>query len=160
MYDYIYENNLMEHINYVDTWDGNSIYHNLVLSENTKQIQKLLDSDQFNFFVKNKYDQTPVDVIESLEINKIISLALLNKLKLLTEKYESEKEINIFKRAALEKKINYLESDEYKKKVINEITFLSFIKNKLLTFFENNKFIIISMLMGLILVEIYFILFN
>lgn len=119
MYDYIYDNNLSEYINWCDPFDGNSVFHELVLSNNVKQIDRLVKENLFDYTILNYHNQTPIDLIKSPQVARIMTLGLVKNLNSIKEKLNQEKEnvnmlVNNFN-----DKINYYESDEYKNKIIN-----------------------------------------
>ena len=51
--NYIIDNNLSDDINYVDPFDGNTIFHDLVITSNIQKITKLISDGKFDFLVKN-----------------------------------------------------------------------------------------------------------
>jgi hypothetical protein len=119
MYDYIYDNNLDEYKNWSDPFDGNSIFHELVLSNNIKQIDRLVKENKFDFNILNTHNQTPVELIKSPQVSRIITKGLIKNFNLIKEKLNQEKEnvnmlVNNFNN-----KINYYESKEYKNEIIN-----------------------------------------
>jgi hypothetical protein len=120
MYDYIYDNHLNEFINWADPFDGNSVFHELVLTKNIKQIERLINENQFNYTITNNHNQTPVDLINSPQIARIMTLGLIKNLNLVKENLNKEKDnvntlVNDFN-----KKMNMYESNEYKNKIISE----------------------------------------
>ena len=130
MYDYIYENDLIEYINYPDPFDGNSIFHELVINNNIKQIDKLINDNTFNYTIINNHNQTPIDLINSTITAKILTMGIIKNLNNTKEKLYQEK-VNINK---LIKNLNYYkyyhQSVEYKIKIINDTDFLDFISIK------------------------------
>ena len=120
MYDYIYENSLSEYINWSDPFDGNSIFHELVLNNNLKQITRLINENVFNFTITNNHNQTPVDFIKTPKVAKILSLGLIKNLNLIEEKLNKEKENVKMLVNTLNDKINLYESNEYRDKIISE----------------------------------------
>jgi len=132
MYDYIWENNPNEYYNWNDPFDGNSIFHELVLNNNTKQIERLIGENLFDYSITNNHKQTPVDLIKTPQVAKILTLGLIKNLTLTKEKLITEKEnVNMLVKN-FNDKINFYESDEYKNKIINETKLFDilFIKTK------------------------------
>ena len=86
MYNYVYDTNQNDFINWSDPWDGNTIFHELVLSQNKTLIEKLLLQDQFNFTVKNTHGKTPLEMPTSQEIFNILNKYLLEKVIFMNEK--------------------------------------------------------------------------
>lgn len=144
MYSYLYEIDPTDFINLSDNWDGNTIFHELVLSQNKTIIQKLLLQDQFNFTVKNNHGKTPIEITTSQEINDILSKNLLLKLIFITEKIkvlEEQKRIELNK---LESKVKFLESTEYKNKILLDANIKDIIVTKSSNFYEKYRLYIIS----------------
>ena len=126
MFDYICDNDLDEYMNWTDPFDGNSIFHELILYNNIKQTTKLIEKNRFNFEIKNNQNQTPIDLINSQEMKNLFFAEFVKKIKLLTEKYNQEK-VNVNTLVAnLNKKVDYYESDEYVKKIIRDTSFYDF----------------------------------
>ena len=130
MYDYIYDNNLNEHMTWNDPFNGNSIYHELILNNNIKQISKLIEEDNFNYELKNKNNKTPIDLINSTEMSNLIISKFVKDMILLKEKYNKEKSnveslVNDFN-----KKIDFYESNEYVNQIIQKTTYNDFIMEK------------------------------
>lgn len=74
MYNYIMElesesKNFME---WESSWNSNTIFHELVLYQNYNQIKKLIELNQFRFFVKNSLGQTPIELAVSPDILKLL----------------------------------------------------------------------------------------
>jgi hypothetical protein len=86
MYNYIYDTNQKDFINWSDPWDGNTIFHELVLSQNKNLIEKLLLQDEFNFNVKNTHGKTPIEMPSTQEIINILTKNLLEKVIFMNEK--------------------------------------------------------------------------
>ena len=141
MYGYIFTNNLDEQINWINPSDGNSIYHELVLTNDKNLIQTLVNLNKFNFDITNKYDQTPLDISQSQEILNILVKGLRNKIKLLEEKI-------ILSQISLQNQINEFRSQEYKNNIILNASIFNIIKTKLPYINNYYKFV---MLVGLIL---------
>ena len=74
--DYIIENNWEKEFDYIDPFDGNTIFHDLVISGNYNKIKKLIEQKKFNFNAKNKLNLTPIDVSQEIRI----SILMLSKL--------------------------------------------------------------------------------
>ncbi len=119
MYDYIYENSLNEYIDWSDPFDGNSIFHELVISNNVKQVERLVQENVFNYTITNNHSQTPVDFIKTPQVAKILTLGLIKNLNQTKEKLTQEKEnVNMLVNN-LNTKMNWYESSEYRDKIIN-----------------------------------------
>lgn len=144
MYDYIYDNNLKEYMNWSDPFDGNSIFHELVLSGNKNQIIKLMSLDQFNFFVKNNHGQTPIDLVNNQETSNIILTGLCKKLINLTNEFEIDRKNNKEEKSIMQKKLIYYESNDYKNKIIDETSFYQFVRFKLSKYYQFNRMYIFS----------------
>lgn len=150
MYDYIWDNNLSGHINWTDPWDGNTIYHELVFFQNKNLIEKLLLQDQFNFFVKNSNGKTPIELSTNQEITNLLIKSLLEKNIISNEKLKLIEDKNKVELNKCETRINYLESSEYKNKIVNEITLQEFITSKTKKFYQNYRLYILSSIVCLV----------
>lgn len=130
MYDYIYNNNLDEYINWSDPFDGNSIYHELVLSNNIHQINRLVKENLFDYSILNAHNQTPIDLIKSPQVARIITLGLVKNFNLIKVKLKQETEnVNTLVKK-FNDKIDYYESMEYKNKIIYNTSFYDVINIK------------------------------
>ena len=69
---YIIDNSIEKEFKYVDPFDGNTIYHDLVLSNNFDSIEKMINGEIFEFFVFNKNNQTPLELSSNYLISNII----------------------------------------------------------------------------------------
>ncbi len=143
--NYIIDNNLDEDISYVDPFDGNTIYHDLVATNNTDKITKLIESNKFNYFVKNKYGFTPIQLTKNQDIIIMISNGLANKYTVDTTELKNKIAENNRKTIGLENKVVKYESIQYKTEEIikAKLTFILWVKasNQL----DKNKNIIVSM---------------
>lgn len=153
MYDYIYDNNLLEYINTIDPWDGNSIYHNLVIAQNKNILEKLIFQDKFDYFIKNKKNQTPLEIKSSFEITKILLKGLENKFNILAEKLNAEKEINKRAIESYEAKINWLESHDYSNHIIKNIKISEFLNIKFKNFYQENKILCFILLVAIFILN-------
>lgn len=152
-YDYIYDNNMEEYINFVDPFEANTIYHNLVLCQNIKQIQRLIDTDSFNYFIKNKNGKTPIELSESQQITSILSIGLINKYLIVTERLNLQHNSNIEKIAKYDVKVSYLESKEYRKSIIEDTNILNILFVKLYKTYTDNKIVIFIIFILLFLLK-------
>jgi len=155
MYDYIYDNNLDEYINWDDPFDGNSVFHELVLSNNIKQIDRLVKENVFDYTILNNHNQTPIELIKSHQASRIMTMGLIKNLNLIKEKLNQEKEnvntlINNFN-----DKINYYESNEYKNKIINNISLYDVIYIKTNKYHFHVKIYLLSLMMFYIVMRFF-----
>lgn len=130
LYDFICDNYLNEYMEWVDPFNGNTIFHELISNNNINQTSKLIKKNKFNFEIKNNNNQTPTDFINSLEMSNLIIAELNKKIMMLTKKYNQEKsnvDILIFD---FKKKIDYYESDEFKNKIISDSSFYDIMMKK------------------------------
>lgn len=149
MYNYIYDTNPTDFINWCDPWDGNTIFHELVLSQNKYLIEKLLLQDQFNFTIKNYHGLTPIEISTDTEITNMMLTKLLEKLEAMT------KEIKILSNENAEK-IKYLESDEHANKIISKTSIRDIILLKSSNFYYNYRMHIFSASVCLIAIKYLF----
>jgi hypothetical protein len=104
--DYIIDNNIEKEFKYVDPFDGNTIFHNLVLLSNVKHIQKLINEDKFQFFIKNKNNQTPIQLSTDINITNIILSGMVNKIYYQNMFLETEVHLLRSKNSILDKKVD------------------------------------------------------
>jgi len=130
MYDYIYENNLNEYINWSDPFDGNSIFHELVANNNIKQIEKLINNNTFNYTIINNHNQTPIDLINSPATAKILTMLLIKNYNIIKNILEENQEKKYLLMKKNNDKFDYYESIEYKNKIINDTRFIDIILTK------------------------------
>ncbi len=144
--NYIIDNDLDENINYVDPFDGNTIFHDLVATNNLEKIKKLVEADKFDYQVKNKYGFTPIELTKNIEIiiylNKSIATHYMNKM----DKLKNEIQIATLKVNQLDTQVQTYKSEQYKKDFIINTSLGYIIWLKALNVFESNKLIIISLL--------------
>jgi len=150
MYDYIYENNLIEYMVWSDPWDGNSIYHELVKYKNLNQIQKLINLNQFDFYAKNKNGQTPIEMSKSVAISNTIAMGMLIK-------FSIEKEQDSLLITNYKNKLNNIYSFNYSEKIIEDTSIFKFITIKSLNFYKNNKAYIVFALICSVIIKYLFI---
>lgn len=156
MYDYIYDNDLNEYKNWSDPFDGNSIFHELVLNNNIKQTLRLIEENKFNFEIKNNQNKTPIDLINSQEMGNLIITEFVKKITLLTDKYNKEKDnveslVNDFN-----KKIDYYESEEYKNKIILNTQLYDFMMEKTRKYHFTVKMYLFSFIICYIAIRMIF----
>ena len=155
MYNYVYDTNPKDFLNWSDRWDGNTIFHELVLSQNKPLIEKLLLQDQFNFVVKNNHGKTPLEMQTSQEITDMLSKNLLEKLIFMNEKFKILEEQHKSELNNYEKKVRYLESNEYKNTVIAETNIKDIVINKSSRFYQNYRLYIFSALICFIAIKCF-----
>jgi len=59
-YKFIFDNYIEESLNIKDK-NKNSIYHDLVMSNNVNLIKKLINENKFDYVVKNNNNETPIE---------------------------------------------------------------------------------------------------
>jgi len=127
---YIIDNDMFEQFTYVDQSSGNTIYHDIVTNNNYLQIKKLIDTNKFNYNIKNLNDKTPIDYINDQRVTNIMIKTLFNKIDVL------EKELDAFKKQDISL-------------YINELTYYQFLKIKLNKLYDRFKFQIYIALIGM-----------
>jgi len=70
-YKFIFDNYIEESLNIKDK-NKNSIYHDLVMSNNVNLIKKLINENKFDYVVKNNNNETPIDLCQNNEIYRIL----------------------------------------------------------------------------------------
>ncbi len=139
MLNYIIENNLTEDMNYVDPFDGNTIYHDLVVTNNVGKITSLVSSNKFNFFIKNKHEQTPIELCTNQSVSNILIMGLMKKYLEEIEQFKKTNETNTSKISTLETTVFKYESIEYKKNLIIDTPISLIFWIKFMNVFEKNK---------------------
>lgn len=158
--DYIIDNNLINDIGYIDFTNGNTIYHDLVISNNVDHVMKLIEQDKFDYIVKNKNNQTPLECSQNLQnsqnsiMTKCLVSGLTNKFIKDTTQYKLQISNLQTKIATLDNKIYFLETYATKKHILEIISIYDFIKFKFNQLYTNNK-LIVWFIFGLILVRLY-----
>lgn len=159
-YQYLWDNNLTEQINWIDPWNGNSIYHELVLSQNTKLISKLIELEQFNFDIKNKNELTPIELAfetDLIDVSKVLTYGLIKQINQTKQKYENEIEklksdvkFNI-------SMVEYYSSKEHINFIISNKKLTELLMIKMSKYVEDNNIYIISIivLIGLIALNFF-----
>lgn len=142
MYDYIYENNMNEYIDWKDPFDGNTIYHELVLNNKIKQIERLINLNVFDYTIMNIHEQTPIDLIKTPQLAKIIIMKLIQEKKNTNTKVDN-----------LKSKIDFIESDKYKNQIIKETSLINILKIKT---YEHLTFISITIILYTIIIHMIY----
>jgi hypothetical protein len=78
--DYIIDNNLDDEFRYIDPFEGNTIFHDLVISKNVDKINRLINENKFDFLAKNKFNLTPVEISQDPRVSVLILSKLCEKL--------------------------------------------------------------------------------
>jgi hypothetical protein len=156
MYDYIYDNNLCEYINWSDPFDGNSVFHELVLSNNVKQIDRLVKENLFDYSILNSHNQTPVDLIKSVQVAQIIAMGVIKNYNLISKNVKQLKE-NVDMLFNYYNDKNYYESNEYKNKIINNTCLYDVIHIKTNKYHFPIKIYLLSFIVCYIAVKIFLI---
>ena len=152
MFTFIYDNNPSEFVTWTDPLDSNSIYHELVLSQNKYLIEKLLAQNEFNFLVKNAEGKTPIELATSQEITNLMSIHLLQKVITLTETNKLLEETNKTNSNDYENTIKFLKSDDNTNKIIVNTPLKNIIGKKISVFFKKHQMNILSKLLVICLV--------
>ena len=117
---YIVDNDIEKEFKYVDPYDGNTIYHDLVLSNNVDTIEKMIKDDIFNYFVFNKKNKTPLELSNNPLMTNIIVMGIYNKILKENERYNN-----------ISSQFNYSLSKEARVKTIENSSIIDIIKIKL-----------------------------
>ncbi len=143
--NYIIDNNLNENINYVDPFDGNTIYHDLVATANFDKIKALVEADKFDFTIKNKHDMMPIELTKNFEIitylNKSFSDKYIREINKINKEVESIKTINTILSLQVE---NY-SSDKFKENILIQTNLIKIFKLKIFNQYQQNKLLIFSL---------------
>ncbi len=143
--NYILENNLSENINYVDPFDGNTIYHDLVATGNFDKIKALVEVDKFDFTVKNKHDVMPIELSKNMEIIMYLNKSLSDKYIREIKKINEEIELIKTKNTLLNLQVVHYTSDKFKENILIKTSIIEIVKLKIFTQYQQNKLLIFSL---------------
>ena len=107
---YIIEHDIINEFNYIDPYDGNTIYHDLVLSNDCEIVRKMIKDEKFDYFVFNKKNLTPIELSTNSLMTNIIILGIYDKMLNNNKKYKS-----------IEKYVEYLESEKANIETIEDL---------------------------------------
>lgn len=151
MYNYLYEFNQTDFVNWSDPWNGNTIYHELVIFQNKSLIEKLLLDGKFNFVVKNNHGKTPLEVSKNTEISNLLGVHLILELNRITDRIKfieehNKREFNNYetKVKMFESRIKTFDSIEYKNKIIYNSSIKDILIVKSKKYYDNYKLYILS----------------
>lgn len=125
MYDYIFENNMKEYMD-ADPFEGNSVFHELIMFDNIEYTAKLINEGKFNFEINNDQNQRPIDMINSLEMSKIIISGLEKKITQIEKKHEQEMCDIDSSLGQLNDILSHYESTDYKNLIICSTSIFKF----------------------------------
>jgi hypothetical protein len=140
------KNNFINNYEYIDPFDGNTIFHDLIITNNIAEVTKLIKTKNFDYFIKNKHDETPLELCTNKELYKLLVMGLLNKYYEDIEFYNNKYINNKLIINNYEDKIIKYESDQYKIDLISETFILELLWIKLYTTINKNKIIVISII--------------
>lgn len=114
----------------------------------------MVKENLFEYTVLNTYNQTPIDLIKSPLVARIMTMGLVKNYNSIKEKLNQEKEkLNQEKENVnmlvnnFNNKINYYESDKYIDKIINDTNFIDIIYIKTHHYHFKIKLYLLSILM-------------
>lgn len=154
--NYIIDNNLSDDISYVDPFDGNTIFHDLVAVNNIEKIKILVENSKFDYFVKNKHGLTPIELTKNPETIMCLSVGLANKYVKDTTEFKLKAETDKSKILALESRLAIYESANYKDELMIKTNINYVIWVKLYDSYIKNKFIIMLFLAIYFLYKVIF----
>ena len=125
---YIIDNAIEKEFEYVDPFNGNTIYHDLVLSNNFDSIKKMIDREHFEYFVFNKNNKTPLELSTNPLITNIIVNGVYAKILKDNKKYNDL--LHFF---------HELNSEETYVKTIEDCHICEFLNIKLKKIYAKNK---------------------
>lgn len=144
--NYILNNSILDELKYQDPSNGNTIFHDLVISESTELIKNLIDKKQMNWTILNNDGKSPLDLISNLPISSL----LLNNLYIKILKLE-ENIISQNNEIASLQKIHYHDNRNNIDDIINNISFYKILKIKI---YNNYHYLIGLLLLLSILIKI------
>jgi hypothetical protein len=153
--NYIIDNNLSDDINYVDPFDGNTIFHDLVITSNIQKITKLIVDGKFDFFIKNKQNKTPIE----LGTNKTIENYLISKMvdKYLSDTQTFKAKIESDKKTIedLTAKVAFSQSLFFKEDIIVKTSILDILIIKFINFYEDNVLMFLGLFVIILAIGIF-----
>lgn len=105
-------------ISYVDTENGNTIYHDLVKGGSCQIIKKLLDNKTMNIDITNNNDNTPLDYINDITVARLFIKDLYLQNKQLNEQLNEQNDILDEQFILLNKQSNLLSEQDKKLNII------------------------------------------
>jgi len=76
---------------YIDPVNGNTIYHDFVIESSINYIDHMLVNNTFNFDIKNKNNNTPVDYINDIVVARLFIKNLIVKLQSIKKQMDNIK---------------------------------------------------------------------
>lgn len=113
---YIIENNLEDELNYIDPENGNTLFHDLLSTNNHSFIEKVVKTFDINYSLKNNDNKTPIECISDIKIAVFVINDLNNKMY------------------SIDKRIKLLESENS----INKTSITQFLKIKFIIFIDTH----------------------
>jgi hypothetical protein len=95
--NYILDNKLNTEIEYKNPESGNTIYHDILGSNDHNAVRKIIDNNDIDYRVKNNNDETPIDCIKSIKVSNLVisNLSLkIDSLEARLAKLEKDNNIN------------------------------------------------------------------
>ncbi len=154
--NYIIDNNLSDDISYIDPFDGNTIFHDLAAVNNIEKIKILVKNSKFDYFVKNKYGFTPIELTNNPETIMCLSVGLANKYIEETAELKSKIEADKAKITQLESKVKIYESKQFKDEMFIKTNIYYVVGIKMYDLYYKNRLIILIMLFVYFLYKIIF----
>lgn len=143
-------NDDVEFINYVDPFDGNTIYHDLVITSNLEKIKNLINNGKFNFFAINNKNETPIQLSKDSNITNLLITCTMKKYLDDMQFYTKKIEYYDNKFNNLELKISNYESKDFLDEIIYRTNIFKIIWTKFYYFIARNKFEVISIFITII----------
>jgi len=143
-------NNEIEFLNYVDPFDGNTIYHDLVITSNLEKIKNLINTGKFNFFAINNKNETPIQLSKDPNITNLLITSTMNKYLDEIQFFNKKIEDYSNKLNYLELKISNYESKDFFDEIIYKTNIFKIIWTKFYYFIVRNKFEVISIFITII----------
>lgn len=143
-------NDEIEFLNYVDPFDGNTIYHDLVITSNLEKIKNLINTGKFNFLAINNKNETPIQLSKDPNITNLLITSTMNKYLDDMQFFNKKLEDYSNKFNYLELKISNYESKDFFDEIIYRTNIFKIIWTKFYYFIVRNKFEVISIFITII----------
>jgi len=131
--EYIINYNLEDELTYVDPENGNTIFHDILSSNNNSFIEKVIKTFDIDYNSKNNNDKTPIECVNDLKI----TLFIINDLNC--------------RLYSMDKRITKLESTNY----VSETSIVTFLKLKFIIFINSNFNYLLTLVLLLFAIIVY-----
>lgn len=147
--EYIITNKIKDQIDYCDPETGNTILHEVLKDNNLEYVKKLINDYNFNYNIKNKLNETPIECIKDINVSTVIISDLNSRI------INIENNLNL-KIDQLENKIKNRIDELETRNIIEEYALSDILNIKFKIFLKNNWLSILVFLFFAIFIQKYF----